>query len=314
MPAYDVLAVGSYSVDMIFTGLPSLPKLGHEVIGSGFTMIPGEAYTSVAAMHRLGIKIAWAADFGSDDFSQFALNCGRQEKLDERFFVHHNRPLRRVSVAASYPQDRFFITYYDPDPPVPAALKALALASARLLFIPGLFHGPMLEAGLKLMRLKGMQLVMDGNSGGEDETTNRIRLDVPSVRSAVENCRIFLPNALEARRLTGEQNLLKAIEILGELCPLVVVKDGPNGSYAFQSGAVFHEPAITIQPLDTTGAGDCFNAGFLRAWLDGKDLPACLRWGNISGGLSTLAHGGPGRKVTVADIENRLVEYENRSN
>jgi len=303
MCAYDVLAVGSYSVDLIFTGLPRLPELGTEVVGSGFGMLPGEAYTSVTAMHRLGLKVAWAADFGSDEFSQFALRCARQEKLDERFFVHHNRPLRRVSVAASFPHERSFLTYYDPDPAVPAALKALALTSARLLFVPGLYHGGLLDAALKLMRLKGMQLVMDGNSGTADSGPNRVDLTMDSVRRAIQSCQVFLPNAAEARRLTGQPELEQAIQTLGQLCPLVVVKDGANGSYACQAGQIVHAPSIPVTPLDTTGAGDCFNAGFVRAWLDGRPLAECLRWGNISGALSTLAHGGTGRVVTVEEIQ-----------
>ncbi len=314
MAGYEVLTVGSYTADLIFTGLPRLPQLGSDVYGSGFAMVPGEAYTTTVAMHRLGIKVAWAADFGNDEFSQFALRAARKEKLDESFFAHHNRPLRRLSVAASYPQDRMFITYYDPDPPVPAALKALTLISTKYLFVYGLYHGPLLDAALKLMKLKGMQLIMDGNSGNEDESLNRIRLDVPSVRRAIQNTRVFLPNALEARRMTGEEDLHKAMLALGKLCPLVVVKDGSNGSFGCQGGEVVHVPAIPITPLDTTGAGDCFNAGFLRAWLDGKDLPECMRWGNISGALSTLAHGGTGQVVTQADIQERLKDYADRPN
>jgi sugar/nucleoside kinase (ribokinase family) len=49
---------------------------------------------------------------------------------------------------------------------------------------------------------------------------------------------------------------------------------------------------MRVQPLDTTGAGDSFNAGFLRAWLDGAGLDECLRWGAVSGALSTQRLGG----------------------
>ncbi len=69
---------------------------------------------------------------------------------------------------------------------------------------------------------------------------------------------------------------------------------------------MLHEPAIQVTPVDTTGAGDCFNAGFIKAWLDGKPLAECLRWGNVVGGLSTTAHGGTGRLVTAAQVEEWL--------
>ena len=90
---YDVLAVGSYTVDLVFTGMPGLPVMGKEIYSSGFDMLPGEAYNSAVAMHRLGLKVAWAADFGNDLFSQFALEQTRQEGIDENYFVVHKKEL-----------------------------------------------------------------------------------------------------------------------------------------------------------------------------------------------------------------------------
>ena len=297
---YDVVAAGNYSLDLIFTGLPGLPELGREVVGTGFEMLPGEAYNSVVTMHRLGVRVGWAADFGSDDFSRFALDRASQEGLDVSLFVHHPRPLRRVSVAASFPHDRAFITYYDPDPPIPAAVKALASVSARVFFLPGLFYGGLFEAGKLLVAAKKMKLVMDGNSG------NEATLDDPAVRRAVASVDVLLPNADETRRMTGYSDLTKAIRELGKLCRLVIVKDGPHGSHACLNGETIHVPAYPVEPLDTTGAGDAFNAGFLKAWLDDQPLETCLRWGNLVGALSTQGHGGTGRTITSQEVEEKL--------
>ncbi len=298
---FDVIAIGNYCTDLIFTGLPAFPELGKEVVGTGFDMLPGEAYNSVVAMHRLGLKVGWAADFGDDSFSRFALERAQAEGLDESLFVHHKRPMRRITVAASYPEERAFITYYDPDPAVPAALKALAMSFARVLFIPGFYYGRLLEAGLALARAKRIKLVMDGNSSAEGS-----RLADPVVHRAVQSVDVLLPNASEARRMTGKDDLVQAIRTLAELGPLVVVKDGARGAYACSSGEIVHAPAIRVEPLDTTGAGDCFDAGFIRAWLDGRPLEQCLQWGNVVGGLSTLARGGTGRVITANEVERRL--------
>jgi sugar/nucleoside kinase (ribokinase family) len=299
---YDILVIGNATVDLIFTGLPGLPELGKEVYSQGFDMIPGEAYNSAIALHRLEVRVGWAADFGDDDFSRFIIERARAEGLDESLFVHHKRPFRRISVACSLPEDRAFITYYDPDPPVPAALKALASVSARALYIPGFFYGSLFDAGRKLTRLKGMKLVMDGNTGID------ITLENPAVRRAAEGVDLLLANALEARRLTGENDLEKAIHHLDALGPLVVVKDGPRGAYACVAGKIVHAPAIPVTALDTTGAGDCFNAGFLRAWLDRLPIEECLRWGNVVGGLSTTARGATGKVVTRAEVEEWLMK------
>jgi sugar/nucleoside kinase (ribokinase family) len=304
---YDVIVVGSYSVDLIFSGLGELPQLGKDVVGKDFKMTPGEAFISAVSMHRLGIKVGWAADFGSDDFSQFALRCAREEGLDESLFVFHDRSYRRISVAATYPNDRAFITYYDPDPQVPAAVSAIIRSKARLLFIPGLYTGELLRTGRKLIRAKEMKLVMDGNSSSGDIIAKT--RDSNAIRKAIKSVDIFLPNALEARRLTGEQNLNAAILQLGELCPIVVIKDGSNGSLAYSNQKFVHMPAISVDPVDTTGAGDNFNAGFLYAWLEGQSIETCMKWGNIVGGLSTTAMGGTVRRITCDQVRTILSSW-----
>lgn len=300
MPKYDVLLLGDYFLDLIFTGLPSLPELGKEAFAAGFEMIPGGAFTDALTMHRLGLKVGWAANFGQDDFSRLVAGRIRDVGLAEDLFVWHDRPLRRITVSVSYPADRAFITYVDPDPLLPAAMKALATTSARAVHIAGLYCGSFFDAGLMLLRAKRMKLVMDGNSADD------VVLADPAVRKAVKSVDVFLPNADEARRLTGKADLTAAIRDLGALCPLVVVKDGGRGAHAIADGRIYHEPAIPVTPVDTTGAGDCFNAGFVKAWLDDRPLAECLRWGNVVGGLSTTARGAATRVVTADDVTRWL--------
>jgi sugar/nucleoside kinase (ribokinase family) len=300
MPRYDVIVVGGYFVDLIFNGLPQFPVLGKEIVGSGFEMVPGGAYNAALAMHRLGLKVGWAADFGDDNFSRFALERARAEGLDDALFVHHRRPLRHITVALSYPEERSFITYNDPEPGTPAALKALVAGSARVLFISGVYYGNLHHAGSALVRAKRMKVFMDGNSGDEVTLAN------PAVRRSLQSVDAFLPNAAEARRLAGKADLGEAMAALAALCPLVIVKDGANGSYARTGGQTLHAPGIPVTSVDTTGAGDCFSAGFLKAWFDDRPLAECLRWGNVVGGLSTTALGGTGRPVTTADVERLL--------
>jgi sugar/nucleoside kinase (ribokinase family) len=293
---FDVIVVGSYSVDLIFVGLPEFPQLGKDIVGSDFKMTPGEAYITAVSLHRLGIHVGWATDFGNDEFSLFALKCAREEGLDESLFVKHERPLRRISAAASFPHERGFMTYYDPDPQLPAAIPALIKAQARIVFVPGLYTGDFLRLGKKLIHSKKMLLVMDGNSSSGNILGQEKQCK--TIREAIESSDIFLPNASEARRMTGEQDTHGALSKLGELCPVVVIKDGANGSYSCVKSEIMHVPAIQVDPIDTTGAGDNFNAGFLCAWLDGNPIEICLKWGNIVGGLSTTELGGTTRKIT----------------
>jgi sugar/nucleoside kinase (ribokinase family) len=297
---YDVIVVGNYTIDLIFTGLPHFPVLGEDTVGTGFGMIPGEAYTSAVAMHRLGLKVGWAADFGNDVLSRLALEFVRAEGLDEALFIHHDRPLRRLSAAASFPEERGFMTYYDPDPQPPAAFYAILSASARALYVPGLYAGPDFEAFAQLIKSKAIKLIMDGNCDRRDNLEN------PGVRKAITLADVFLPNVREICQLTGESDPETALRILASLGPLVAIKAGADGSYALEEGQLLHAPAIPVSPIDTTGAGDLFSSAFTKAWLDGRPLLECLRWGNIAGGLSTLKHGGTGERITCKEIETWL--------
>lgn len=304
---YDVIVVGGYSADLIFSGMQEFPQLGKDVVSRRFAMTPGEAYIAAVSLHRLGIKVGWATDFGNDDFSRLVLKFAQEEGLDGSLFVMHDRPLRRISVAASYPGERAFLTYYDPDPQTPAAIPALVKFHAKVLLIPGLYYGPLLDTAITMIRAKKMKIVMDGNSSN-GSITGKTRA-CRAIRKAIKNVDIFLPNMQEAKRLTGESDVQNAMRRLGDLCPLVVVKDGENGSYALTNHEIVHTQGIVINAIDTTGAGDNFNAGFVRAWLDGRSIETCLKWGNIVGGLSTTELGGTTRKITVDDVMKAINKY-----
>ncbi len=299
---YDVLLVGDYWYDLIFTDLPRLPELGHELYAGGFDNVPGGAFINAVALSRLGLRVGWAADFGSDPFSRLTLAAARRESLDEALFQHHDRPYRRVTAVASFAHDRAFLSYSDPGPKVSAPLKALARVRARLVFVPGLVFGPLFDSAQWLARARSMKIVMDCQF-------TSYTLANAAIRRALRRVDVFMPNAVEARSLTGAASTLEALRVLGKLCRLVVVKDGANGAYAMCGGEVVHAPAIPVAVVDTTGAGDAFDAGFVRAWLDGRPLPECLQWGNICGGLSATARGGTASTPTLAQVQQWLRDH-----
>ena len=294
--AYDVLVVSNYFLDLVFTGLPAMPELGQEVFGTGFEMAPGGGFNSAAAMRRLGLRVAWVGDFGNDDFSRLALERARAEDIDVSLSAQHPRPLRRITVAASFPGDRAFISFADPEPATPAALKALTRASAEAVYVGGLVSGSAFDAGLLLARARRMRVVMDGNGADHASLADR------GVRRALSGVDVFMPNLREAQKLTGRHDVMDALQALAQVCRLVVIKAGADGAYATTRGSeCVHAPAIPVTPVDTTGAGDCFSAGFMKAWLAGRPLEECLKWGNAVGGLSTTA-AGASRVVTSDDV------------
>lgn len=275
--------VGAYFADLIFQELPRPVRPGTEVFAGGFSLLPGGAFTLAMALRRLGHDVVWATDFGTDVFSRHVLAGARAEGLDETGFRRHPIPLRSVTVALSSPGDRAMVSYQDPVGPQPIA-ALLHEHRPRILVLPQLQHGTAVSAALRVAHRAGTQVFMDC----QDIPAT---LDTPTVREVLAQVGIFAPNAGEALRLTGTTTVDDALRVLAGLVDTVVVKRGAAGACAVQGGKRCDVTAVPVDVVDTTGAGDCFNAGFLHAHLTGQQLPACLRAAVACGAAATT---GPG--------------------
>jgi sugar/nucleoside kinase (ribokinase family) len=300
MTRYDIVIPGNYFCDLIFTGFEHFPELGTEVYTEGVNVTVGGVLNTVIAFNRLGTKTAWLGAVGTDFFSRFALDTAEQNGVDVSLIKKIDEPLQRVTVAISYPNDRAFVTHVDVAPPdIELIMDVADTVDARHVHFPGLVIDPRAPDVLKRIRARGITVSMDCQH-------RPVTVDMAPVREVLAQVDIFMPNASEARRLTGRDSLDDAVERLRESVPFVVVKDGANGAYAWHGYQKLHAPAIDVMPLDTTGAGDVFNAGFLTAYLEGRDLLTCLRWGNICGGMSTMGYGGTASAPDRVQVEARL--------
>lgn len=116
----------------------------------------------------------------------------------------------------------------------------------------------------------------------------------PDLLAACRGIDLFLPNLEEAIAITGSADPEKALRLLGDAFPRVALKAGAEGGWVVSDGRVLHAPALDVPVVDTTGAGDAFNAGFIHAWLDGAADVTCLAAGIRAGGLAVQTAGGAG--------------------
>jgi sugar/nucleoside kinase (ribokinase family) len=116
----------------------------------------------------------------------------------------------------------------------------------------------------------------------------------PADLADLEHCEAFLPNAVEAMHYTRTDSPRAAARKLAELVPLAVVTLGPEGAYAVDSarGETAEVPALTVDALDPTGAGDVFVAGFLTGTLAGWPLRDRLAFAGLTAALSVQEFGG----------------------
>lgn len=279
MGNYEVITFNRYFFDLVITGLQDIPRLGMDIFGQAMSTQAGGTFNTVRALHRLGVRVGWVCDFGNDVFSRFVLEEVRREGVDTGLFRYHDHPVRSFSLAFSFAHDRGFISYMDPPKPIDR-IAYLMEHQPKALLLCSLEYGPEALALVEAAHCIGAKVYMDSQS-------TEVRLEDPGVTEMLAAVDVFMPNAMEACRLTGVEDLDQAVKALSGLTPLLVVKMGAEGALAEGRGIKLFSPGIQVSPLDTTGAGDCFNAGYIYADLRGKPLEERLRCGNICGGLST---------------------------
>jgi sugar/nucleoside kinase (ribokinase family) len=135
------------------------------------------------------------------------------------------------------------------------------------------------------LKSEGLTPSLDTNDDPEDRWSGVL----DELLSIVD---IFLPNEDEACRISGKPDAESAIETLAKRIPLVAVKCGKRGALVQKATQRWLVPAVPVTPLDTIGAGDSFDAGFLAAYLRGETPDACAAFGNRIAALSTQRPGG----------------------
>ena len=299
---FDILIPGNYSCNLIMTGLPGLPEMGKEIYSERLALVPGGVMNTVIALQKLGINVGWRGTVGTDFFSRAMLERAEREGVDTSLMIELNKPLRIVTIALSYTEDRALVSYRDPDPSEINLLlnEELNAIEFRCLHFGFLVIDKRMPELLKKYRERGVMISTDC------QYHEGLTLDDPLVYEILQQVDIFIPNKSEVSLMTGETDLEAGAQKLAEIVPLLVVKAGSEGSHAWQKGKHFHQPPIEIEILDTTGAGDVFNAGFLAAHLKGHDPDTCLRWGNIAGGIATQGYGGASPAPTLEELEQHL--------
>ncbi|MGJ5816270.1 carbohydrate kinase family protein [Paludibaculum fermentans] len=281
---------GDLFIDLVMTGFPALPGLGEEGFASAcHREAGGGAANTASGLARLGLRSAVFAVAGADSMGWMEERFS-ELGVDTSLLIEHPTEPTALTVAVSTPADRIFYTYYGAN-----ALFAELLADreqwrrfqrARHVH----FGFPVAPA---LLRELAVWLHSEGIGVSIDVGWQQGWLDDPMVLAALSEVDWFLPNEHEAGRITGEgdpRRMLAWFRRRGARG--VVLKLGAAGSAVLDGGTFCHVPAVPVDVVDTTGAGDCFNAGFLYAALSRFPMEQALRLANFCGGLSTRAAGG----------------------
>lgn len=289
---FDITVVGEINLDLILYGLPAELPVERELLASDFCMTLGSSSAIFAHnVSLLGASVGFITCVGTDALGKLALERLAESGVDLSLVLHSasgtgtgvtvllpHGPVRRI---LTYPGTMAELTCADLDVDYLAQGRHFHLAS---LFLQTGLH-PGLPALLKELRSRGLTLSLDTNDDPADEWGEILSQVLPLVD-------VLLPNEDELLRMARVSSLSEALEKVGGIVPVIVVKRGSRGALVYDRGTVTEMAPISLTPVDTIGAGDSFDAGFLAAYVQGKPYDVCAAAGNIAGALSTQRAGG----------------------
>jgi hypothetical protein len=283
---FDLLVAGRPSVDVLFSGLEEWPALGKDIEADGLGICAGTGFNTPAAANRIGLRVAFVATVGNDMWSRLIRDEFDAEGLPDDFLEVQDRPLPGVSVALNLDGDRGFVTHWGSgdryDEELAVRMREVATTVDARHLHSYVDESPDLE---EIARRRGMTVSLD-SWGGPAWYSRR------SLEEALANADMLFANRAEAAAMTGEEDPERALDRLGAHCACVVIRLGANGALGQADGRVDAVPADPVEVVDTTGAGDCFNAGFLAGWLGGLPLESSLTLGVICGSRAVGDYGG----------------------
>ena len=297
---FDVLVVGDANPDLLLRG-DVRPRFGQveQLLTGADLVLGGSATITAAGCARLGLRTAVLAAVGDDVFGTVVRDALAARGV-ELLAVRADGVPTGLSVILSPPgEDRAILTLPGTIPALrPADVTDELLGRARHVHVSSLYLQPGLAAGLAGVfaraRSFGVTTSLDTNWDPAGEWS--------SLGEILASTDVFLPNAAELLAITGASSPADGAARLVAAGTTVVMKDGARGARAWWGGGECAAPGRVVEVVDTIGAGDSFNAGFLAARLAGRSLEEAVRWAAVAGSLSTRAAGGTAAQVTAADL------------
>jgi sugar/nucleoside kinase (ribokinase family) len=306
---FDLLVLGDANPDLVLTGDVE-PAFGQaeRLVEEARLTVGGSGAIVATGAARLGLRVGFCGVVGDDPFGRFLGDELERRGVEVSGLVVDAARPTGVTVVLARPDDRAILTHAGTIADLRIDLIDRArLERARHVHVSSYFLqkslAPELPALFGRVRAGGATTSVDPNwdpsgrwDGGLSELLGHID--------------VFLPNATEASRIAGIDELDDAVLALAERAGVVVAKAGAGGAIAAHGERLVRAAAPTIDALDTTGAGDAFDAGYVASMLADDPLERSLAIANACGALSTRAVGGVDAQPTMDEVLTLLSRHD----
>lgn len=291
---------GNVNVDLLFTGLPRVPREGEELFSRGFSLqMGGGPPATLINLAGLGVPARIQTALGGDMFSDFARRMFHENGVDPvNLYAGSGIPLN-ITAALITPGDRTFVSYTEGEQPTDAQIEMVYEASRGAKVVQmSLGYLP----AYRRLKEEGSILVFDT---GWDEN-----MSLESYRDYLELADYYTPNQKEALQITGEATPSAAARVLERFFDKVIVKLDKDGCLIRENGQERIIPNLPVQYQDATGAGDAFLAGLMYGIYHEYSFAQSVLFGNITGGKCVTGVGCLTERCDEAELLQTAEKYQ----
>ena len=298
----SIVVFGSFVVDLTSRS-KGLPLPGQTLLGNSFKMgAGGKGSNQAVAAHRAGADVTLVTKIGRDVFGQVALDFYEKEGMDTRYILKDEEKetgAALIMVDEDSAQNKIVVVSGACGHITPQDVEQVTplIQGANLLLLQMEVNFDALYNVIDIARQAGVKIVLNPAPAAEIPDEVLAKVD------------IITPNETEAEALTGiriktREDAMRAAQVFFQKgVRQVVITLGQMGAFASDGQHSELLPRLPVDAVDTTGAGDAFNGGFVMALDQGMDLFTALRYGNVTGALSVTRFGTAPSMPSRAEIE-----------
>jgi sugar/nucleoside kinase (ribokinase family) len=249
--------------------------------------IGGSSANTIKGLAHLGHQTAFVGKIGQDPAGEIFKKSLKELNITS-LLLPANSPTGQLVCFVTPDGERSFRNFLGASQELQASdLTSTMFQNVKLVHIEGytLLNHPLTEKAMQLAKEANALVSFDLSSF---EITEDYRPEI--IHLITHYVDILFANIDETKTLTHLPPE-KGCDVLKDMCNIAVVMMGINGCWVGQDQSKIWCPAYPVHPIDTTGAGDLFAAGFLHGFLTGKSLPTCAHYGALTAAAVVKVYG-----------------------
>lgn len=296
---FDLLVAGEINPDLVLSG-NVIPEFGQveKLVDNAVLSIGSSSAIFACGAARLGLRVAFIGKCGDDFFGRYMLDEMQKRQVNIENVIIEPGGVTGLSVILNSGLDRAILT----NPGLIGALQAeeitnTLLSQSKHLHVASYFLQESLHPGLfslyERAQSLGLTTSLDTNYDPSEEWLG--------IETLLSITNVFLPNETEVRSITKEMDITKAANLLRGKVEMLAIKLGEKGALGITENQTVNGASIPVNVIDTVGAGDSFDAGFIYGYLKKWDLERTLNLACVCGALSTQKPGGTSGQPTLEE-------------